>query len=172
MESAIYLALLVLLPLLFFLTRNRNSCSKRLPPGSLGLPVIGQTLQLLKAMRTNGGEEWLHERARKYGPIWKFNILGTPTVILEGQATNKFIHTADESTFSSKKPTPVRRLVGERNILELNGEDYGRLRGAFVSFLKPEALKQSVAKMDEEIRLHLEQHWHHNQEISVRTLLN
>lgn len=165
MESAIYLAILVFLPLLFFLTRNRSL--KRLPPGSLGMPIIGQSLQILKAMRANKGEEWLQERARKYGPISKLNIFGTPTVFLHGQAANKFIYTSDEKTFSNQQPTSIRRLLGQRNLVELTGQDHKRLRGAILSFLKPEALKQSVAKMDEEIRMHLKEYWHDNQEISV-----
>ncbi|KAL8459241.1 hypothetical protein ACS0TY_036643 [Phlomoides rotata] len=169
MESSLYLVILVLVPLLFFLTKNTSS--KRLPPGSLGLPVIGQTLQLLKAMRNDRGEEWLQERSRKYGPISKLHVFGTPTVFLVGQATNKFIYTSDENTLSSKQPTTIRRLLGERNMLELNGQDHARLRVAFLSFLKPEALKQSIAKMDEEIRLHLNQNWHYNQEIKVMPLM-
>ncbi|KAL8466885.1 hypothetical protein ACS0TY_035815 [Phlomoides rotata] len=65
----------------------------------------------------------------------------------------------------------MRRLLGERNLFELNGQDHARLRVAFLSFLKLEALKQSIAKMDEEIRLHLNQNWHHNQEIKVMPLM-
>ncbi|KAL6196340.1 hypothetical protein ACLB2K_031955 [Fragaria x ananassa] len=41
--------------------------SGRLPPGSLGLPLIGQSLVLLRAMRTNTAEKWLEQRIKKYG---------------------------------------------------------------------------------------------------------
>ncbi|GMP72979.1 hypothetical protein CsSME_00030844 [Camellia sinensis var. sinensis] len=43
----------------------------------------------------------------------------------------------------------MRRVCGENNILALSGEDHKRIRGALVSFLKPEALKEYVGKMDE-----------------------
>jgi cytochrome P450 len=43
--------------------------------------------------------------------------------------------------------------------MELSGEDHKRVRGALVSFLKPESLKQYVGKMDEEVKKHLEMHW-------------
>uniref|UniRef100_A0A2N9F2Q7 Cytochrome P450 n=1 Tax=Fagus sylvatica TaxID=28930 RepID=A0A2N9F2Q7_FAGSY len=60
--------------------------------------------------------------------------------------------------------------LGEQNILELSGEDH-KCRGALVSFLKPESLKQYVGKMDEEVKKHLELHWQGKQQVKVRTLM-
>ncbi|CAK7351125.1 unnamed protein product [Dovyalis caffra] len=87
------------------------------------------------------------------------SILGTPTVFLHGQAANKFFFTCDSNILSNKQPSPTRRICGERNILELSGHEHKRLRGALLSFLKPEVLRQYVSKMDEEIRKHFEMHW-------------
>lgn len=50
----------------------------------------------------------------------------------------------------------IRRICGERNILELRRNNHKRVRGVLVSFLKPEVLKQYVGKIDEEIIKHLE----------------
>ena len=55
---------------------------------------------------------------------------------------------------------------------ELIGDDHKRVRGALVSFLKPEMLKQYVGKMDEEIRRHLEMHWHGYQKVMVSSISN
>ncbi|KAA8515493.1 hypothetical protein F0562_018896 [Nyssa sinensis] len=170
MEFVICLTLLLLLlPLLFFLTKRS---SKRLPPGSFGLPIIGQSLSLLQAMRANKGEEWLVERIKKYGPISKLRLFGTPTVFLHGQAANKFIYNcSDGKTLASQQPTSVRMICGEKNIMELSGDEHKRVRGALASFLKPEVLKQNVGKIDEEIRKHLEMHWHGKQEVKVMPLM-
>nr|ALM25790.1 cytochrome P450 728D17-like protein [Salvia pomifera] len=170
MESTILLSLLAFLSLLFILAKSRIR-QRRVPPGPLGIPIIGQSLELLKAMRADRTEEWLQERARKYGPISKLSIFGTRTVFLTGQAHNKWIYTSDEQTLSNKQPPSVRRLLGGRNLFEMSSEDHKRLRGAFLSFLQPQALKQYVAKMDGEIRFHLNKHWHHNQTISVMPLM-
>ncbi|XP_057797771.1 LOW QUALITY PROTEIN: cytochrome P450 716B1-like [Salvia miltiorrhiza] len=170
MESTTFFSFLAFLSLLFFLIKNMIH-NTRVPPGSLGIPIIGQSLEFLKAMRADRTEEWLQERARKYGPISKLNIFGTKTVFLTGQAHNKFIYSSDEQTLSNKQPPSVRRLLGERNLLEMSSEDHRRMRGAILSFLKPEALKQYVGKMDQEIRLHLAHHWHHDHEISVMPLM-
>ncbi|CAK7351107.1 unnamed protein product [Dovyalis caffra] len=88
------------------------------------------------------------------------NFFGTPTVFLHGQAANKFIYTCDGSPLVNQHPLSVRRICGERNILELNGDEHKRVRGALAPFLKPEVLKQYVGKMDEEVRKLFEMHWH------------
>ncbi|KAK3000482.1 hypothetical protein RJ639_021031 [Escallonia herrerae] len=171
MEFVMYWTFLVLL-LLFpvFLLRARLA-TKRLPPGSMGLPVIGQSLSLLKAMKANTGDEWFQDRIRKYGPISKLSLFGTPSIFLHGQAANKFIYTCDGNKLANNQPKSISRLMGERSIIELSGEDHKRIRAALVSFLKPEVLKQYVGKLDEEIRHHLDMHWHGKQEVKVGPLM-
>ncbi|XP_065879866.1 cytochrome P450 716B1-like isoform X2 [Euphorbia lathyris] len=105
------------------------------------------------------------ERSRKYGPVSKMNIFGAPTVFLHGQAASKLIYTS--SVLSSQKPSSSRRVFGERNIFELSGDEHKRVRGALVSFLKPDVLKQYVGKMDQEIRSQIRMQWHGEQKISV-----
>ncbi|PIA38097.1 hypothetical protein AQUCO_02800027v1, partial [Aquilegia coerulea] len=149
-----YIALFftLLLTILCLQRKARNS-SKNLPPGSLGFPFIGQSFALLRALRTNTAEKWLEERAERYGPISKLTLFGTKTVFIHGQAANKF------------------KLLGKKNLLELSGEDHKRVRGALMAFLKPEALKQYVGKMDGEIREHLKMYWEGKQNVTVLPLM-
>ncbi|CAA3011466.1 cytochrome P450 716B1-like [Olea europaea subsp. europaea] len=170
MEPAVSVTILLLfLPLLFLLIYRRSF--KRIPPGSLGIPIIGQSLGLLRAMKANTGEEWFRERVRKYGPISKLNLFGTSTVFLHGPAANKFIYTCSEKLLANKQPASIRRIMGEKNLLELSGDDHKRVRAALVSFLKPETLKLYVGRIDEEIRLHLHNHWYGNNEIKVMPVM-
>ena len=137
----IFLAIsLFLIPIFFLLKKGRRS-SKRMPPGLLGIPLIGQSLGLLRAMRANTAEKWPEQRIRKYGPISKLSLFGNPTVFISGPAANKFVFTSDSSALSSHQTQSPRKILGERNILELSGEDHKRVRGAIVSFLKSESLK-------------------------------
>ena len=118
-------------------------------------------------MKKNKAEEWVHDRIKKYGPISKMNLLGTPTVFVSGQAANKLIYTCDSSILANQQPTSIRRLCGERNILELSGHEHKRVRGDLVSILKPDILKQYVGKMDEEVRKHFKIHWHGKTKVLV-----
>jgi hypothetical protein len=52
--------------------------SLQLPPGSLGLPVLGETLSFLF------DPQFIEKRYGQYGPIFKSRILGRPTVFMVG----------------------------------------------------------------------------------------
>lgn len=157
---------LFLLPVFFLLVRRTRS-SKRVPPGSLGFPIIGQSLGMLRAMRANTAEKWLEERVQKYGPISKLSLFGKPTVFIYGQAANKFVFNSDCSVLTNQQPQSVKMILGNRCLLELNGEDHKRVRHALLSFLKPDSLRCYVGKMEEEVRIHLETYWKDKQIIKV-----
>lgn len=168
--TLLLLSFLLLIPILLLL-RRKTKPSKRVPPGSLGIPIIGQSLGLLRAMSANTAEKWIQERINKYGPISKLSLFGKPTILIYGQAANKFIFSSGSNTIANQQTQSVTMILGDRNLLELSGEDHTRVRGALVSFLKPESLKQYVGKMDEEVRRHLEMHWQGKQQIKVCTML-
>ncbi|KAJ0102859.1 hypothetical protein Patl1_04231 [Pistacia atlantica] len=122
-------------------------------------------------MKTNTAEKWLEERIRKYGPISKLSLFGKPTVFICGQAANKFVFTSDNSTISNQQNKSTRMILGDRCLLELSGEDHKRVRDALVSFLKPESLKKYFGKIDEEVKKHLELHWHGKEQVTVLPLM-
>ncbi|KAH6778493.1 hypothetical protein C2S51_009805 [Perilla frutescens var. frutescens] len=161
---------LFLLPLLFLLIARRKA-PERLPPGSLGIPFIGQSFSLLWAMRANTAEKWMADRARKYGPVSKLSLFGKPTVFIYGQAANRFVFSTDSSKMSNQQTDSVRMILGDRCLLELVGEDHQRIRSALASFLKPDGLKNYVGKMEEEVRMHLQMHWHGQTNVTVMPLM-
>ncbi|KAI6687486.1 hypothetical protein NL676_024314 [Syzygium grande] len=160
-----------LITVLFLLSWRRRGSSRKLPPGSLGIPIIGQSFGLLRALRTNTVDEWLHERVRKYGPISKLTLFGKPTVFIHGQAANKLVFCGDSSKIASKQTSSTRAILGDRNLMELTGQDHKRVRDSIVSFLRPESLKQYVGKMDEEVRKHIELHWQGKEKVAVLPLM-
>ncbi|XP_055823246.1 taxoid 14-beta-hydroxylase-like [Solanum dulcamara] len=162
---------LFLLPVFLLLVRRIRS-SKRVPPGSLGLPIIGQSLGMLRAMRANKAEKWLEERVQKYGPISKLSLFGKPTVFIYGQAANKFVFTSDGSVLTNQQPQSLKMILGDRCLLKLNGEDHKRVRDALVLFLKPDSMKRYVGKMEEEVRIHLETYWKDEQIITTNLAYN
>lgn len=170
MAISVVLALLVafLTPLtLYLLARTKKKpLPPNLPPGSLGLPVIGQSLGLLRAMRSNTGERWLQDRVDRYGPVSKLSLFGAPTVFLTGPAANKLVFVSE--ALAPKQPRSLPLILGRKNILELVGDDYHRVRGAIMQFLKPDMLRRYVSKIDGEVRRHFDDKWIGRRTVTVR----
>lgn len=98
--------------------------TKNVPKGSLGYPIIGETLSFLKAQRQDKGSEWLEERISKYGPVFKTSLMGSTTVFAIGQAGNKFILGSPDDVLSAKKPITLKKIFGRQSLVELTGHRY------------------------------------------------
>ncbi|KAF7051565.1 hypothetical protein CFC21_059795 [Triticum aestivum] len=140
-----------------------------LPPGSLGLPVIGQTFSVFRAARTNSGNEWIHDRIKRYGPVSKASVLCRPTVFLTGPAANKFMFFT--SGLRMGTPRSFQRIFGEKSIVDMHGQDHRRIRGALMEFLKPDMLRRYTGRIDAKVRRHLEEHWQGHTTITVLPLM-
>ncbi|KAF5470339.1 hypothetical protein F2P56_010859 [Juglans regia] len=133
-----------------YLSRPRTRST--LPGGSLGYPLIGETLSFLRAQREDRGPEWLEERISKHGSVFKTSILGSRTVVIIGQAGNKFVLGADDGVLAAKQPLTLQTIGGKQNILELTGYRYRLVKGAMMTFLKPESLQKYIKEMDELVK--------------------
>ncbi|KAH9310994.1 hypothetical protein KI387_026029, partial [Taxus chinensis] len=157
--------------LLLISKRLRNGRGKKLPPGILGMPVVGETLQFLRAHKAHKSKEWIEQKVAKYGPVFKTSLMGSPTVVLTGQEGNRFLFHFDYNSIITKQPKAVREIVGKTNILELSGDEHKRIRGALMQFLKPEALQKLVGKMESAIKNHFDEFWEGNESVTVWPLM-
>jgi len=148
---------------------KKKKKKKKLPPGSLGVPVIGQTLGVVRAWRANSLEQWILERIARYGPVSKLSLFCTPTVLVAGPAANKLMLFSD--VLRVMQPESLQRIIGERSIIDLQGEDHRRVRGALVEFLKPDMLKLYVGRIDAQVRQHLQDKWHGCTTVTVLPLM-
>lgn len=99
------------------------SAPKPLPPGSLGLPVVGETLSFLF------DPEFARKRQDKYGAVFKTRILGRPTVMMMGPEANQFLLSTHMDCFSWREgwPGTFKELLGESLFLQ-EGEEHRRNR--------------------------------------------
>ncbi|KAJ9543376.1 hypothetical protein OSB04_023083 [Centaurea solstitialis] len=134
-----------LLKLLF----KKKDKAKNLPKGSLGYPLIGETLSFLEAQKKDQGSEWISQRVKKYGPVFKTSLMGAPTVVIIGQSGNKFILGSDEAVLIAKQPKTLSTIAGKHNIFELTGSRYQLIKGALSSFMKPSSLQTNIKQIDQ-----------------------
>lgn len=149
-------------------SRSAGSTSYSLPPGDLGVPVIGQTFSLLHALRSNTDDQWFRARIKRYGPVSKMSVLGSPTVLLAGTEANHFIFTNQGLILTQ---TRALRSLLRRSILTLTGDDLKQVRSALQGYLRPEMVRGYVGKMDAEVRRQLKLNWVGRSTVNVRTYL-
>ncbi|KAF7150169.1 hypothetical protein RHSIM_Rhsim02G0044500 [Rhododendron simsii] len=167
--EALYLSVvLVFLSLVItvFAFRRRSDSGVKLPPGSFGWPIMGETMEFLFGKPEN----FVADRMKKYShDIFKTNILGEKTAVLCGPNGNKFLFSNEQKLFTVFRPHPIQKLFRSYKTnapappVEATPEDFLRTPG----FFKPEALMRFLAKMDSITQQQLDIHWEGLSEVKV-----
>ena len=93
------------------------SPGKPLPPGSMGLPLLGETLAFAK-----NPFRFIDERFAKHGRIFRTNVLGRNTAVIAGpEATTRFIDTRAVERKDSMPPHVLQLFAG-RSLPLLDGD--------------------------------------------------
>uniref|UniRef100_A0A4W3K0U3 Cytochrome P450 26A1 n=1 Tax=Callorhinchus milii TaxID=7868 RepID=A0A4W3K0U3_CALMI len=118
------------LPLLLFLAAVKlwevycisgrdPSCKSPLPPGSMGLPFLGETLQLVLQRY-----KFLKMKVQKYGYIYKTHLFGSPTVRIMGAENVKQILLGEHKLVSVQWPASVRTILGAACLSSLHDSEH------------------------------------------------
>jgi retinoid hydroxylase len=94
-----------------------------LPPGSLGLPLLGETLALLA-----NPFGFLEARRRRHGPIFKSRVVGQRVVFLSGVEGARAFYDPENVSRANAHPFPILDLFGGANMQMLDGERHRALK--------------------------------------------
>lgn len=93
------------------------SSTKSLPPGSTGLPLVGETLAFAK-----NPFQFIDERLAKHGRIFRTRVLGRDAAVISGpDAAGRFIDTRTVVRADSMPPH-IQELFAGRSLPLLDGE--------------------------------------------------
>ena len=121
-----------------------------LPPGSLGLPLIGDTLNFLQ------DSEFAKKRHQQYGPIFKTSIFGQPTVFMGGQEASLFVLSNDNQYFVVAWPASTRALLGPLSLALQTGANHQNRRKLLYQAFGPRALVGYIGAMENITQRYLE----------------
>ncbi|KAE8655802.1 ribosomal L1 domain-containing protein 1-like [Hibiscus syriacus] len=146
----------------FFQRKKCGYTTKRkLPPGQLGLPFIGETMEFYEAQRINRlFEDFVELRVAKYGKIFKTSLMGLPTIGVNGAKANRFILSNKFKLVISTWPSSSVQLMGRNSIMEKHGDQHRFRRSLITSSLSCSALQSLVPKICRAVQLHLKSYWH------------
>ncbi|MDY7022169.1 MAG: cytochrome P450, partial [Cyanobacteriota bacterium] len=121
-----------------------------IPPGNLGLPLIGETLSFLR------DANFAEKRHQKYGPIFKTNILGQRTIMMIGTEANHFIFANEKKYFENKWPNSTRTLLGPASLSVQTGDIHKSRRKLLAQAFQPRALAGYIPTMEKMTRRYLQ----------------
>jgi len=128
-----------------------NPANHPLPPGSFGLPLLGETLEFLK-----GPAEFSAKRQREHGPVFRSHVLGAKTVFLLGAEANQWIFAGDGKYLRSHWTSGVRRLLGARSLALIEGGEHRERRRLLAPHFSYAAMRGFVPTLESLITRHLE----------------
>ncbi len=139
--------------------RYKIMTNKQIPPGSFGLPALGETLTFIAEPYN-----FVKQRYQQHGSIFKTNLLGKPTVVMVGPEAIEFVLSSHMEHFSWREgwPNNFKTLLGESLFLQ-DGEEHRRNRRLMMPALHGAALANYVTTM-EDITLSYLKIWEEKQE--------
>ncbi|XP_057955803.1 taxadiene 5-alpha hydroxylase [Malania oleifera] len=163
-----FLAAMVTILFLMHREGNKGRNKQQLPPGAMGLPWIGETMEFYKAQRKNQlFEEFVQPRITKYGKIFKTRLLGSPTIVVSGAKANRFFMSNEFKLVISSWPSASVQLMGKHSIMEKQGEQHRCLRGIIATSLNYAGLETLVPKICDSVHWHLDTKWQNSNMISL-----
>ncbi|KAL2227415.1 cytochrome P450 90A1 [Sesamum indicum] len=141
----------------FLLLRATAGRRRRLPPGNLGLPFLGETLQLISAYKTENPEPFIDDRVSKYGAVFTTHVFGEPTVFSADPDTNRFILQNEGRLFESSYPGSISNLLGRHSLLLMRGSLHKRMHSLTMSFANSAIIRDHLLlDIDRLVRLNMD----------------
>ncbi|KAI5605834.1 hypothetical protein BDE02_01G379100 [Populus trichocarpa] len=158
--------LVLLLVISIFAFKYSSRSAKNLPPGSLGWPIFGETLEFLFGKP----EEFVFHRMKKYSSdIFKTKILGEETVVMCGPDGHKYLFTNEQKLFTVFRTHSMQKLFLSDEAsapIEITREAESKIIRS-PGFLKPEALVRYLGKMDSITQQKMQAYWEGKDEVKV-----
>lgn len=142
---------------LFILLRATARRRGRLPPGNLGLPFIGETLQLISAYKTENPEPFIDDRVSRYGSVFTTHLFGEPTVFSADPEANRLILQNEGRLFESSYPGSISNLLGRHSLLLMRGSLHKRMHSLTMSFANSAIIRDHLLlDIDRLVRLNMD----------------
>lgn len=149
------------------------TCNGTLPPGSMGLPLIGETLQLLFD-RTNSLDllPFVKCRIQRYGPIFRTSLVGKSVIVSADLKLNQIIFQQEGKSVEMSYMDSFAKIFNQ-------GGDPGAdktkihkyLRGLVLSRFGSETLKEMLPQIEQTVHENLDS-WSSQGSIDIKRAIS
>ncbi|KAJ6948120.1 abscisic acid 8'-hydroxylase 2-like isoform X1 [Populus alba x Populus x berolinensis] len=123
----------------------RHPKDKRLPPGSMGWPYIGETLKLY----AENPNSFFFNRQKRFGDIFKTHILGCPCVMISSPEAARIVLVTRAHLFKPTYPTSKEKMIGPEALFFHQGAYHSRLKKLVQASFLPSAIRGSVSEIEQ-----------------------
>ncbi|XP_051120642.1 3-epi-6-deoxocathasterone 23-monooxygenase CYP90C1 [Andrographis paniculata] len=126
--------------------RRRTKDADRVPGGSWGWPLIGETLDFIASGYSSKPVSFMDKRKSLYGSVFRTHILGKAVIVSTDPDVNKHVLQNHGNAFIPSYPKSIKELFGESSILQMSGPLHKRVHGLIGGFLKSPSLKGRITE--------------------------
>ncbi|XP_020154405.1 cytochrome P450 87A3 [Aegilops tauschii subsp. strangulata] len=124
----------------------------RLPPGSMGFPLIGETFRFFKPSPSIDIPAFYKQRLKRYGPLFKTNLVGQPLVVSMDAEVNRFIFQQEGKLFRSWYPDTTNIIFGKESLASCDGSLHKFVRSFAARLFGVDSLRDMLlAEMEQNV---------------------
>ena len=129
------------------------------PPGTLGLPFIGETLQFFR------DSTFASKRHAQYGDVFKTRLLGATTIFMKGPDANQFLLSNENNRFVVSWPKSTETLLGPASLANQRGDIHRSRRKILAQAFMPRVLSGYIPTMMNKIANYIDK-WQETGELT------
>ncbi|XP_071727632.1 cytochrome P450 87A3-like [Rutidosis leptorrhynchoides] len=126
---------------------SNPKCSGKLPPGSMGWPLLGETLQFFATNRTWDTSPFIKERLKRYGSVFRTSFVGLRVIVSADLDLNNMVFQQEGQLFKSWYPESTRSLYGDQNVSTLHGDAHKHFKNMVLSLLGHTSLRNMLSEI-------------------------
>ncbi|KAF5451524.1 hypothetical protein F2P56_026628 [Juglans regia] len=131
-------------------------CNGKLPPGSMGFPIIGETLQFFAPHPFHNIPPFIRNRMEKYGAVFRTSLVGKKVIVSTDPEVNTYIFQQEDRSVLLWYTESFMKVLGKKSLLTHHGVIHKYLKNLILHLVGPENLKAKVMnELDAVICRHL-----------------
>ncbi|MED6184750.1 hypothetical protein PIB30_050539 [Stylosanthes scabra] len=141
--------------------RKRSS----LPPGSMGFPFIGETIQFMIPSYSLDIHPFIRKRIQRFGPIFRTSLFGKPVIISTDPEFNNYL-IQQEGNLVENYSGPVSTLLGKFGVSPSDIHKY--VRSITLNHTGPERIREKLITQFEEMIIKTLNQWSTQTSVDVK----
>ncbi|XWS46012.1 hypothetical protein CRYUN_Cryun14cG0028500 [Craigia yunnanensis] len=112
-----------------------------LPPGSMGLPIIGETIEFFSPYSLYDIPPFIRKRMQRYGTVFRTSLVGRKVIVSTDPEINYEIFQQENKSFLIWYTESFAAIFGQQSLVVHHGIVHKYLKNLILQLISPENLK-------------------------------